>query len=248
MGCLYKLTSPSGKCYIGITTKSAVSRFNNHYAESISGGNRLICRAFRKYGKAKIALTVLAISDSWSYLCEIEKRAISAFESFGPTGYNATAGGEGTQGVVFSKERKEKASRSSKQAMSRPETKLRHRLSKQLECNTVEGRTRLIEIANRPEVSRKKSESLRRYYEANPYAKKERNEKIKATSASEESKRKRSESAKAASSHELCAKRSELASMRKWLFKGSELTNASPDRIEKLLEDGWAFGKPNKLL
>jgi len=225
--------------------RSADSRFSSHCAEARSGSVRLVCRSIRKYGKEAIKITILAISNSWPYLCVLEKRAIETFNTFAPLGYNATAGGEGAHGVIFSKERREKASKSAKKAMNAPEVKARHKAAKRLECNTEKGRKRLIEIANRPDVIAKKSLAIKRFCENNPLAMKERNEKIRKTSASPESRIKRSIAAKAASTPDVCARRSELARQRKWLYKGQKLTNASPADFDKLLADGWRYGKPS---
>lgn len=40
-------------------------------------------------------LETLVIAGGWDYLCELEKKAIAAFETRWPNGYNITKGGDG---------------------------------------------------------------------------------------------------------------------------------------------------------
>ncbi len=96
MGCLYQLTSPSGKSYIGITMKTAEERFRRHVVHMAMGRRNAIHRAINKYGHEKFKVKTLAISNDRNYLRLIEKRAISAYETIYPNGYNLTGGGEGS--------------------------------------------------------------------------------------------------------------------------------------------------------
>jgi hypothetical protein len=96
MGCLYQLTSPSGKSYIGITRKTAEDRFAGHVIHAIKGKrNTVLASAIRKYGSQTFDVKTLVIANDWAYLNELEKRAIIAFQSRRPHGYNMTDGGDG---------------------------------------------------------------------------------------------------------------------------------------------------------
>ena len=95
MGYLYKIDFPHGKSYIGISSRPAISRFTKHCR---NGPSTAIAFALRKYGKANATLRTLAIADDWQYLCQLEKKAIAAFNTRAPAGYNLTDGGEGVIG------------------------------------------------------------------------------------------------------------------------------------------------------
>lgn len=98
MGCLYRISFPNGKGYIGITSGSADSRFSEHRYNAASGrGNHLLHKAIRKHG---VAATVRALvqANDWGYLCDLERKAIGAYGTRAPSGYNSTDGGEGALG------------------------------------------------------------------------------------------------------------------------------------------------------
>lgn len=92
MGELYKLTFPNGKCYIGITTKRAKDRFHGHKARAKQNkASTPLYTAWRKHGEP--TLCVLAILEDHA-LAETEIRAIAAFNTLHPNGYNASVGGD----------------------------------------------------------------------------------------------------------------------------------------------------------
>lgn len=94
MGCLYKLTSPSRKSYIGITSRTLEKRWIEHVKDARSGRWGALFAAIRKYGAVNFKLEILAIEDDWPTLCELECAAIKSNGTFGK-GYNATPGGDG---------------------------------------------------------------------------------------------------------------------------------------------------------
>jgi group I intron endonuclease len=99
MGCLYQLTSPSGKSYIGITTKTVEKRFAKHVEHAIGKReNGVVYSALRKYGPSSFSKKILVVADNWDYLCDLERKAIVAFGTRHPSGYNMTEGGEGVIG------------------------------------------------------------------------------------------------------------------------------------------------------
>lgn len=99
MGCLYKLTSPSGKSYIGITSKRFEARWAKHLEHA--AGKRTagaLYAALRKYGPESFTHEVLTTSASWNELCELERATIQRLGTLAPNGYNITTGGEGVLG------------------------------------------------------------------------------------------------------------------------------------------------------
>lgn len=102
MGCLYQLESPGGKRYIGISHKTAEKRWHAHQMRTREGRNNALQQAIRKYGAASFKVATLAIADNWDYLCDLEKKAIKAFGTKSPNGYNLTEGGEGVVGNIVS--------------------------------------------------------------------------------------------------------------------------------------------------
>lgn len=104
MGCLYQLTFPSGKSYIGITKRDANFRFNAHVKYAIAGKTLgAVHHAINKHGKHKVKIKTLLVADD-EYLKFIEQKAILSFGTKFPAGYNLTDGGEGAFGVVRSAE------------------------------------------------------------------------------------------------------------------------------------------------
>ena len=99
---VYKHTCPNGKCYIGITGKTATERWRNGlgYTEQLFG------RAIKKYGWENIKHEVLYTELSRDEANAKEKELIAECHSNDPThGYNCTLGGDGTSGHKGSSER-----------------------------------------------------------------------------------------------------------------------------------------------
>jgi len=71
-------------------------------------------RAIRKYGDDGFTATVLMIANDWAYLRDMEIRAIVAFKTAFPAGYNLTLGGEGIQCIQRTAEQRAKQSERSK--------------------------------------------------------------------------------------------------------------------------------------
>lgn len=99
MGNLYQLTSPAGKSYIGISLKTTEARWAKHVEHAIGKReNGALYAALRKYGTESFQVKTLVVADDWEYLCKLEQKAILAFNTKSPNGYNITDGGEGVQG------------------------------------------------------------------------------------------------------------------------------------------------------
>lgn len=113
-GIIYKVTSPSGKVYIGKTINSLRVRRNNHLSEAKryrrNSKNRKFHNALLKYGDL-LTWEVLEIA-SVGRLKEREIFYIEMFNSY-ENGYNSTLGGDGS-GHIISDETRKKMSLSKK--------------------------------------------------------------------------------------------------------------------------------------
>lgn len=113
MGYLvYKHTSPSGKVYIGITSKTAFRRWNNGrgYLGSV------FYNAIRKYGWNNIKHEILYKNLTQQEAVSIEHDLILQYDSTNKKkGYNVVPGGGlGIKGYKFTEEQKKKLSESHK--------------------------------------------------------------------------------------------------------------------------------------
>ena len=88
---LYRLTSPNGKQYLGVTTQSIKRRLSQH-----SGCESVIGSALRKYGRENFEIEILVVGAE-DYIYNLEKRAIEMFGTIAPNGYNLKDGGDGGQ-------------------------------------------------------------------------------------------------------------------------------------------------------
>lgn len=93
MGCVYVLTSPSSKRYVGMTQRDPVWRF---YAHKNLRTDRPLSRAVAKYGWSAFTKEIVFRSDDKAALIAKEIELIAEFGCMVPNGYNCTAGGEGT--------------------------------------------------------------------------------------------------------------------------------------------------------
>lgn len=146
MGCLYQLTSPGGKSYIGISSKSTEDRWAKHTEHAFGKRNAgALYAALRKYGVESFKVKTLVIADDWDYLCEIEKRAIVAFGTKSPNGYNITDGGEGTVGRIIDDEERSNISAGQKRRFENPDEL--EKLRKRTQAFSPELRQRIKEKA-----------------------------------------------------------------------------------------------------
>lgn len=89
---VYKHTTPSGKVYIGITSKPVEERWQNGRGYKRNGH---FWSAIEKYGWESIQHEVLAVGLTREQAAEAEKHYISVFQSADQEkGYNLTFGGE----------------------------------------------------------------------------------------------------------------------------------------------------------
>lgn len=102
---VYRLTSPSNKVYIGITSQPIKKRWRN----GIGYKNcTLMNKAINKYGWENFKKEILLENTTESEAKALETLLIKICQSNNPDyGYNLTEGGEGTNGLKLSEEQKE---------------------------------------------------------------------------------------------------------------------------------------------
>ena len=122
MGALYQITFPNGKSYIGITSKSAKRRFASHCSNSkrTPPENYPLYRALRATDQSAVKVQTL-LHGNWDYLQYMERKAIAAFGTKVPHGYNVTEGGEGALGRPASDRQKAAVSAALKGKTRSPE-------------------------------------------------------------------------------------------------------------------------------
>lgn len=84
------------------------------------GRNNALQQAIKKYGAAAFTVRTLVVANEWSYLCDLEKKAIASFNTIAPHGYNLTAGGEGVVGRKVTSENRLKMSSAQRARFARP--------------------------------------------------------------------------------------------------------------------------------
>lgn len=108
---VYRHTSPSGKVYVGITSKPRVAdRWENGTGYA---GCTYFKRAIAKYGWDNIKHEVLLAGISKSEAIYSERYLVKWYKMHNIS-YNISNGGEGVSGIKMSQEHKEKISRSMK--------------------------------------------------------------------------------------------------------------------------------------
>ena len=108
LGIIYKLSSPSGKEYIGQTTESRFdSRMNCH--KNMNDDCTALNKAITKYGWNNFNIEVLGKTSYIHKLDDYEKKFIQLYKTYGK-GYNLTMGGKGCRGYVKTKSECDKIS------------------------------------------------------------------------------------------------------------------------------------------
>ena len=105
---VYKLTSPSGKVYIGITSRTVKQRWNNGIGYKHC---RAMYGAIKKYGWENIQKEILLENTTETEAKALEMMLIKLCRSNEREyGYNLTEGGDGTKGHITSEETRRKMS------------------------------------------------------------------------------------------------------------------------------------------
>ena len=89
-GIIYKLTSPSGRSYVGLTKQSLEQRLHRHKSEVRA---RPISNAIKKYGLDSFVVEILHECHH-ACLGALEQLEIARHNTIVPNGYNQTIGGE----------------------------------------------------------------------------------------------------------------------------------------------------------
>jgi group I intron endonuclease len=105
MAIIYKITNQlNSKCYIGWTSQPLEKRWDQHKKTAQKNqDNRPFYNAIRKYGIDVWNLETLEILPTKEIAKQQEVHYIKLFESY-DTGYNATLGGDGNNGIKMSPE------------------------------------------------------------------------------------------------------------------------------------------------
>lgn len=119
--CVYRHISPSGKVYVGITSKKPEHRWNNGKAYK---QNRYFTNAINRYGWESFEHDVLFDGLQKDEACALEMELIKKYKSNDPShGYNLSVGGESPAfGARWSKEQREKASKARRGKKASKET------------------------------------------------------------------------------------------------------------------------------
>lgn len=115
---VYRHTSPSGKCYIGITCKKPEWRWN-HGRGYKERDQLLFYRAIQKYGWDNLTHEILYTGLAEKDAKNLEISLIKQYKTLGLS-YNITDGGDGYRGATHMRGRK--ASESTKRKMSETRT------------------------------------------------------------------------------------------------------------------------------
>ena len=140
---LYRHTSPSGKCYIGITSQKPSNRWGqngcNYVKLNKSGDPKhpAFYNAILKYGWDNIKHEVLFDNLSKERACRLEQDLIRHYRNLGLS-YNITNGGEGICGYKFTPEQLQRLSDAHKGIKQSKET-----IEKRVRKNTGKRRTNI---------------------------------------------------------------------------------------------------------
>lgn len=167
MAELYRITSPSGKQYIGIAKNGLNSRWSIHISESKSGSNTALHNAIRKYGAEAFQKEVLVVAD-YEYIRDLECKAIELFNTFHPFGYNLTKGGDGTVGYLLSQEAKDAIKAATKKRMQDPSARehlrqlnIGKKLTEETKAKTLGALKRYVQQHGGPMLGKKHSEDTK---------------------------------------------------------------------------------------
>jgi len=95
-GLIYKITNKhNNMSYIGKTTRSLATRWEEHIKAANQNANYILSRAIRKYDKDDFNIEVILDNIPEQDLNFYEKFYIKHFNTYKGKGYNATPGGDG---------------------------------------------------------------------------------------------------------------------------------------------------------
>lgn len=154
--------------YIGVT-KNPKSRMNAH-ACSVTPTKSILKNAMKKYGRDKFTMQVL-LTSTQEYCYEMERKAIEAYNTLKPNGYNICTGGMGAIGIYGDKngmfgrkhspETLEKIRQTKLGKTATAETKAKMSVARTGQKRTAESKERMRQVAlNRsPELLQKMNDA-----------------------------------------------------------------------------------------
>ena len=176
---IYKITVvPSNQIYIGLDTKPSykLSRWKNHCKESYSRCRTKLHTAMKLYGIENCTIEV--IEDNFSSIGELalaEIEYIKKFNSYA-NGLNSTPGGDGLGKHELHLLTKEEMS---KIKLALGDNFRNYNKNVKWANTSIEDRKKLTEHLHTPEIYKKKSETLKKFYKANPSVAKDKSIGIK---------------------------------------------------------------------
>lgn len=113
MGCVYKLSFPNGKAYIGVTVREMSLRWRRHvYCSKNKEYQQPVHRAINKYGHENVVISFLYENIDDDFLFDLEVEEIRKAKETGLILYNMTSGGDGVSGYVLNEADRKKISSS----------------------------------------------------------------------------------------------------------------------------------------
>lgn len=175
---IYKITVlPLNQCYIGLDTKPVYKKFRwkDHCREAKKlKSQRKIHRAMREHGIENCSYEVLEDGFvSFGDLALAEIKYIKLYDSYS-NGLNSSPGGDGL-GVKCWDNLTDQDIINIKIALGE---KWREWNSRKWQNTTPEQRKEMVKNAHTPEVTKRRAQSLKEFYAANPEAKKEKRDGI----------------------------------------------------------------------
>lgn len=186
---VYRAVSPSGRSYIGCTSKGLAARKRDHFRESQKHPQYKFYRAIAKYGFDSFSWSVLGDYPSVGEMHQAERDFIVQYDSIS-RGYNITSGGQGAPGRKNTPEQTAKfsaaqrarfacqsqrqlaGSRVSDWIASNPELHAQYAAKRNASAREPERRRQAAEkqraYASRPEYRQQHAEKARARYAAQP--------------------------------------------------------------------------------
>jgi len=147
---IYKAITPSGKIYVGMTSKIFTDRISGHVYTAIKENKQYpFSRSIRKYGIENIKWYIIDYANSIENMVELERYWIKKLNTYeNKNGLNLTPGGDGVLSYEYSKEqRKEMSERKKKYYIEHPEAR-------------EESSKRLKNLRNDPEFDKNRREAF----------------------------------------------------------------------------------------
>lgn len=168
MGCVYLATSPSGKQYVGMTSRTLKQRKKEHFQDTASGSQIVFHKAIRKYGNA-LKWEILFKHSDVGVLLNREAKEIKARDLL-LRGYNGRTGGpnSGPSPEVSKKIGKTLAYKWANDPVYRKRSLDAISKGMSLPENRRKGLAKAAKTHRTPEARARMSELKKRHYAENP--------------------------------------------------------------------------------